>query len=241
MTRRGRRRKPLASTRSDLSDAEGSPFSPAAGNPGDWTARGDADVDLIRELSVEAHVLDLRDCPERSLHFLKVNGEDVAAFAQAGCRQGFFAGQDSVEIEGDAPQRVFGILEEKLVERRLKPEKRRCADRGNEEKHWRSSARLSLAVSAGWSTCACARRATARAHRVLRSLRLTFRGGRWLAIQFEERWIESEAMRSQRAGKSSPATAAALGRRLVSVMPGIVLISRTFRRPFGARSTSTRE
>ena len=109
-------------------------FFAGPGNPGNWTTRGDADVDLIRELSVEAHVLDLRDCPECGLHLLKVNGEDVAAFAQAGCRQGFLTGEDSVEIEGDAPQGVFGILEEKPVERRLKPEKRRCADCGNEEK-----------------------------------------------------------------------------------------------------------
>ena len=123
MTRLGRRRKPVASTSKGLFRRGGISFFAGRGNPGNWTTRGDADVDLIRELSVEADVLDLRDRPECGLHLPKVDGEDVAAFAQTSCRQGFLTGEDSVEIEGDATQGVFGILEEKPVERRLEVRK----------------------------------------------------------------------------------------------------------------------
>ena len=54
-TRRGRRRKPLASTRRDFSEAEDLLFAGAATQATGRRAR-DADVDLIRELPVEAHV-----------------------------------------------------------------------------------------------------------------------------------------------------------------------------------------
>src|SRR4029077_14995621 len=93
----------------------------------------DTDVDLIRELPVEAHILDLRNCPECGLHLRKIDGEDIDTFAQTGCCQGFLAREDSVEIEGYSPQGVFGIVKEKSVERRLKAEIGRRTDCGSKE------------------------------------------------------------------------------------------------------------
>ena len=52
---------------------------------------------------------------------------------------------------------------------------------------------------------------------------------------------ESSAMRAQRSPKEMPIAAAALGSRLVSVMPGMVLASSTNGRWFASSRTSTRE
>src|SRR4029450_6598948 len=95
--------------------------------------RRNADIDLVRKLARQADILHLRSFAQGSLNLCKIARADCPAFAKPSHGKGLLAGENFIQLEGNSPQRVFRVLKEELVERRLQAEKRTDADRHNKK------------------------------------------------------------------------------------------------------------
>ena len=110
----------------------GIPFLAWGRNPGHRPPGRNAHIDLIGQLPLNPHILDLRNRPKRFFDLREVDGKNVDAFPQAGRGQRFLAAENSVQIEGDSMHGVFAIPKEESIERHSKPEKSGQAKGGNE-------------------------------------------------------------------------------------------------------------
>ena len=211
-------------------------------HPRHGTARLDRNGHRVRQDAFNPRRLDLRNGSEGALGGLKIERENVESLVDTRLGQRLLASHHTVGVHLDDPHLIALVLGEEIFDEQIHPEPRHDEQPGEEQGLAGVEQDLLVAPAAlgfrrGGHLQQMLPAPTANRTAAARFFAGEKTHGRLAAW----RCRESRAISSHSPRKLRPATAAALGRRLVSVMPGIVLASRTNGVPSARKRMSTRE
>ena len=211
-------------------------------HPRHGTASLDRNGHRVRQDALDARGLDLGNGRQGTLGGLEIERENIEPLADARSGQRLLATHHAVGVHLHNPHFVVLVLGEKIFDKQIYTKPRHDEQTGKKQ---------SLAgIEQGLLVAAAALGLRRGGH--LQQMLAAPTADRTTAARFftgekvHGCWVvrlcrDNRAIFSHSPRKLRPATAAALGRRLVSVMPGIVLASRTNGMPSDRKRMSTRE